>query len=137
MRMRTVIDLSITLFAALLQDQFPPCSSGRRRRFPATDIAACYLRRWEIETSYQELKQTMLGGPLTMRSQEPEGITQELWGALIAYNLVRLEMSKAAIEAKAQLTDLSFIRALHLIQHELLFAAATRAYSNITGKLKQ
>lgn len=108
-----------------------------RRRFQATDIAACYLRRWEIETSYRELKQTMLGGPLTLRSQDPAGITQEIWGALIAYNLVRLEMSKAAIEAKAQPTDLSFIRALHLIQYELLFAAATRAYGNIPGKLKR
>ena len=106
-----------------------------RRQFRASDIAACYLRRWEIETSYRELKQTMLGGPLTLRSQDPEGITQEIWGALIAYNLVRLEMSKAAIEAKAQPTDLSFIRALHYIQHDLLFAAATRAYGNIPGML--
>jgi hypothetical protein len=108
-----------------------------RQRFRAIDIAASYLRRWEIETSYRELKQTMLGGPLTLRSQDPDGITQEIWGALIAYNLVRLEMAKAAIEAKAQPTDLSFIRALHLIQYELLFAAATRAYGNIPGKLKR
>lgn len=108
-----------------------------RRRFQAIDIAASYLRRWEIETSYRELKQTLLGGPLTLRSQDPKGITQEIWGALIAYNLVRLEMAKAAIEAKAQPTDLSFIRALHLIQYELLFAAATRAYGNIPGKLKR
>jgi hypothetical protein len=106
-----------------------------RRRFRASDIAACYLRRWEIETSYRELKQTMLGGPLTLRSQDPEGITQEIWGALIAYNLVRLEMSKAAIEAKTLPTDLSFIRALHYIQHELLFAAATRAHGKIPGML--
>lgn len=107
------------------------------QRFRTMDIAACYLRRWEIETSYRELKQTMLGGPLTLRSQDPKGITQEIWGALIAYNLVRLEMAKAALEAKAQPTDLSFIRALHLIQYELLFAAATRAYGNIPGKLKR
>lgn len=108
-----------------------------RRRFRTNDIAACYLRRWEIETSYRELKQTMLGGPLTLRSQDPKGIEQEIWGALIAYNLVRLEMSKAAIEAKAQPTDLSFVRALHYIQHELLFAAATRAHGNIPGMLKR
>ena len=106
-----------------------------RRQFRACDIAACYLRRWEIETSYRELKQTMLGGPLTLRSQDPKGIHQEIWGALIAYNLVRLEMSKAALEAKALPTDLSFTRALHYIQHELLFAAATRAYGNIPGML--
>ena len=84
-----------------------------RRRFKAADVAACYRRRWEIETSYREVKQTMLGGPLTLRTQDPEGIIQEIWGALIAYNLVRLEMAMAATEAKAQPTDLSFIRALH------------------------
>jgi hypothetical protein len=107
------------------------------QRFRTLDIAATYQRRWEIETSYRELKQTMLGGPLTLRSQDPKSITQEIWGALIAYNLVRLEMAKAAIEAKAEPTDLSFIRALHLIQYELLFVAATRAYGNIPGKLKR
>ena len=108
-----------------------------RRRFKAADVAACYRRRWEIETSYREVKQTMLGGPLTLRTQDPEGIIQEIWGALIAYNLVRLEMAMAATEAKAQPTDLSFIRALHLIQQELLFASFTEAYGNIPGKLKR
>jgi len=108
-----------------------------QRKFRATDIAACYQRRWEIETSYRELKQSMLGGPLTLRTQDPQGIAQEIWGALIAYNLVRLEMAKAAVEAKAQPTDLSFIRALHLIQYELMFAAFTKAYGNIPGKLKR
>jgi hypothetical protein len=55
----------------------------------------------------------------------------------MAYNLVRLEMAKAAAEAKAQPTDLSFIRALHLIQQELMFASFTDAYGNIPGKLKR
>lgn len=105
------------------------------RRFKASDIAACYLRRWEVETSYRELKQTMLGGPMTLRSQDREGITQEIWGALIAYNLVRLEMARAALEANVQPTELSFIRALHYIQHQLLFAAMTKAVGNIPGML--
>jgi hypothetical protein len=105
------------------------------RTFKAADIAACYLRRWEVKTSYRELKQTMLGGPLTLRSQDPVDIAQEIWGALIAYNLVRLELAKAALEANAQPTDLSFIRALHYIQLELSFAALLQAPGNIPGKL--
>ncbi|KAF3462302.1 transposase [Ralstonia solanacearum] len=36
-----------------------------RRRFKPSDLAACYSRRWQIETSYQELKQSMLGMELT------------------------------------------------------------------------
>jgi hypothetical protein len=94
-----------------------------RRRFKAADLAECYRRRWEIETSYRELKQSMLGTALTLRSQQPSGIEQEVWGALIAYNLVRLEMAKAAIQAKVEPTDLSFLRALHILQSEMIWAA--------------
>ena len=94
-----------------------------RRRFRAADLAECYRRRWEIETSYRELKQSMLGSALTLRSQQPQGIEQEIWGALIAYNLVRLEMAKAAITAKVEPTDLSFLRALHILQSEMIWAA--------------
>lgn len=93
-----------------------------RRRFKAEALAECYRRRWEIETSYRELKQSMLGEALTLRSQQPQGIEQEIWGALIAYNLVRLEMSKAAIEARVEPTDLSFLRALHILQYEMIWA---------------
>ncbi|TVO63043.1 IS4 family transposase [Denitromonas ohlonensis] len=94
-----------------------------RRRFPAKALAECYRRRWEIETSYRELKHSMLGEALTLRSAQPAGIEQEIWGALIAYNLVRLEMAKAAIEARVEPTDLSFLRALHILQHEMIWAA--------------
>jgi hypothetical protein len=93
-----------------------------RRRFKVEDLAECYRRRWEIETSYRELKQSMLGDALTLRSQQPQGIAQEIWGALMAYNLVRLEMAKAAIQANVEPTDLSFLRALHILQNEMIWA---------------
>ena len=93
-----------------------------RRRFKAENLAACYRQRWEIETSYRELKQSMLGEALTLRSQQHEGIKREIWGALIAYNLVRLEMAKAAIQAKVEPSDLSFLRALHILQNEMIWA---------------
>jgi hypothetical protein len=70
--------------------------------------------RWRIETHYRELKQGLLGGELTLRSRTPQSINQELYGALIAYNLVRLEMAHAAAEAGCAPTDLSFTLALHL-----------------------
>ena len=44
-------------------------------------------------------------------------------------------MTKAATKAKALPTYLSFIRARHCIQQELLFAAATHAHGNIPGML--
>ncbi len=93
-----------------------------RQRFKPEALAECYRRRWEIETSYRELKQSLLGEALTLRSQQPAGIEQEIWGALIAYNLVRLEMAKAALQARVEPTDLSFLRALHILQHEMIWA---------------
>jgi hypothetical protein len=94
-----------------------------RRKFKAQELAECYRRRWEIETSYRELKRSMLGEALTLRSRSPEGVNQEIWGALIAYNMVRLEIARAAQEAGVAPTDLSFLRALHIVQHELIWAA--------------
>lgn len=45
----------------------------------------------------------MLGEALTLRSAQPAGIEQEIWGALIACNLVRLEMIRAAGMAPGKL----------------------------------
>lgn len=107
-----------------------------RRRFRAADLAACYEKRWGIETSYRELKQTMLGMALTLRSRTVDGVYQEIWGALTAYNLIRLEIAKAAIEAKCEPTQVSFIRAFHIIQFELHWAAAVRAYGKLPAYMK-
>lgn len=107
-----------------------------RRRYKPADIAACYERRWGIETSYRELKQTMLGTALTLRSKTVEGVYQEIWGTLIAYNLIRLEIAKAALTVKCEPTEVSFIRAFHLIQFELHWAAVSRSYGKLPASMK-
>ncbi len=111
-------------------------SLQERRRYKPADIANCYERRWGIETSYRELKQTMLGSALTLRSKTTEGVYQEIWGALIAYNLIRLEIAKAALTVKCEPTEVSFIRAFHLIQFELHWAAVTRSYGKLPASMK-
>lgn len=107
-----------------------------RRRYKPADIAACYERRWHIETSYRELKQTMLGSALTLRSKTVEGVYQEIWGTLTAYNLIRLEIAKAALVVKCEPTEVSFIRAFHLIQFELHWMAVTRSYGKLPASMK-
>ena len=107
------------------------------KRYTAKDIAACYSRRWQIETSYRELKQTMMGMALTLRSRTVQGSYQEIWGALTAYNLIRLEMAKAALEVKCEPTEISFIRAFHVIQYELRWAAVTRAQGKLPALLQR
>jgi hypothetical protein len=86
--------------------------------YPAHEIAHQYEERWRIETSYRELKQELLGSEMTLRSGTPQTVCQEVWGALLAYNLVRLEMAQLATEAEVRPTELSFTTALHYLRHQ-------------------
>jgi hypothetical protein len=103
----------------------------------AKDLITCYFRRWEIETSYRELKHAMLGSAHTLRSVTVEGVEQEIWGALIAYNLVRVEIARAAAEAKCEPISISFILALHTIQYECMVAAATQMQGKLPLGMKR
>lgn len=108
-----------------------------KKRFSAESIRKCYLRRWQIETSYREIKQTMMGMALSLRSQSVAATNQEIWGLLIAYNLVRLEMARTAEQAACEPSDISFVMALHAFQFEMLHAAALHAQGNLPGLLKR
>jgi hypothetical protein len=78
------------------------------RRFPARDIAAHYVQRWEIELGFREIKQGMLRKATTLRSKLPELVRQEVWGMLIAYNLLRHEIAQMADELHVPPQRLSF-----------------------------
>ena len=45
------------------------------------------------------MKTHLLDRQESIRSRTPQGVRQELWGIAIAYNLIRLEMERAAAEA--------------------------------------
>lgn len=108
-----------------------------RREYPAEKIRECYGRRWQIETSYREIKHTMLGMALSLRSHEVKTTRQEIWGILIAYNLVRLEMARAATVAKCAPTEISFILALHAYQYEMMSAKALQSLGNVPALIKR
>lgn len=95
------------------------------KAWPAKEVAQQYEQRWHIETSYRELKQEMLGEQLTLRSGCPATVRQEVWGALLAYNLVRLEMAEVAREEGVAPTDLSFTVALHYLRYEWRWLATS------------
>lgn len=65
-------------------------------RFPGDEIVDLYTYRWEIELGYREIKQTLLNSEYTLRSKRPDMVEQELWGLLLAYNLIRAAMTEAA-----------------------------------------
>ncbi|MCG7542803.1 IS4 family transposase [Pseudoalteromonas sp. MM17-2] len=70
-------------------------------KYPGADIAELYSHRWEIELGYREMKQYMFQNQLTLRSKTPELVTQELWGMLVAYNLLRFLMCQMAYNQKS------------------------------------
>ena len=108
-----------------------------RRRFTAEALRKCYRERWQIETSYREIKQTMMGMALSLRSHSVAATRQEIWGILIAYNLVRLEMARTAHQAKCAPNDVSFVFALGVFQLEMMHAASERAQGNIPRTIRR
>jgi hypothetical protein len=70
-----------------------------------------YHRRWEIETTFRELKvtQAMEGG---LRSRTPEGIAYEVAGHVLLYLLVRWLIVEAATKAGKDPLAVSFTGAL-------------------------
>lgn len=96
-------------------------------RYPASELVAMYHERWEIELGYDEIKTHMLARQETIRSKTPQGVRQEIWGIVIGYNLVRLEMERAAAEAKVEPNRISFVYALSLVCREWQRASAPRA----------
>jgi hypothetical protein len=93
-------------------------------KYPAAEIVALYHERWELELAYDEVKTHLLAREETIRSRTPDGVRQELWGIAIAYNLVRLEMERAAVDAGVEPNRISFVGALALVRNELLACSA-------------
>ena len=92
------------------------------KKYPRAEIIDMYHERWEIELGYGEIKTDMLNST-PLRSKSVDGIRQEIWGILIAYNLVRLEIARVADEAKVAPTRISFVMVYRMICDEWLWCA--------------
>jgi hypothetical protein len=107
------------------------------KTYPSDEVIALYHERWELEIGYDELKTDMLARQETIRSKSPRTVAQELWGLLLAYNLVRLEMQRIADDAKVEPTRISFITALRYIRDEWFWLEGTRTPGAIPRHLGQ
>ncbi len=85
---------------------------------PRSDVEVLYRMRWLAELDLRALKQTLQMDVL--RCQTPEMVRKEVWAHLLAYNLVRRVMARAAQEAK-------------LLPVQLSFKAAVQAVNAFTG----
>jgi hypothetical protein len=68
-----------------------------RQPGPATGFSLWRYYGWQIELDLRSLKQTLQMDIL--RGQSPEMVRKEIWIHLLAYNLLRGLMARAAAEA--------------------------------------
>lgn len=112
-------------------------------RFPADEIRALYHERWELELGFGELKTDMLERLETLRSKTPRSVAQEMWGLLLAYNLVRLEIQRVAAELNVSPLRISFVAALREVVEQWHFASIVSPgtiparLSTVTDRLRQ
>jgi hypothetical protein len=95
-------------------------------RFPRQELVLLYHERWELELGFDEQKTEMLDREEAIRSRSPKAVAQELWGLLIAYNLIRLEMERVADDAGVEPNRISFVVALRFIRDEWFWLEGTR-----------
>jgi hypothetical protein len=79
-------------------------------KYPAAEVAELYAQRWQIETNFRHLKQTLRMDVL--RCQTVEGVEKELAMYTVVYNLVRLVMLEAARRQEVPVERISFVDAV-------------------------
>jgi hypothetical protein len=78
-------------------------------RYPAAALAELYGQRWQIETNFRHLKQTLKMDVL--RCQSVAGVQKELAMYALVYNLIRCVMLEAAREQEIAVERISFVDA--------------------------
>ena len=94
------------------------------KRYPAADVAALYGQRWQIETNFRHLKQTLRMDVLHCKTVE--GVNKELTMYALVYNLVRLVMLAVAQRQGVSVQRISFIDAVRWLADAVHGAAALR-----------
>ena len=89
------------------------------KRAPATDLAALYHDRWEIETAFDELKTHLRGARIVLRSKTPDLVRQEFYGLLMAHFAIRGLMHEAALESGEDPDRLSFLHAVRVVRRKM------------------
>jgi hypothetical protein len=106
---------------------------------PAAEIVRLYHERWEIETSFYELKSTILGG-CVLRAHTPAGVDQEIYALLVTYQALRIAISDATLSRADLDPDRgSFTVALHTARDQLVLVAGvltdTTAIVDLIGEI--
>ena len=102
--------------------------------FSAQEVAQLYHERWEIELGFRDIKCSMQHNAITLRSKK---VYQELWGLLLAYNLIRREASQAAVEHDRAPSEISFKFAFQFIASQLIVMAGAVSPGHTPRRLRE
>lgn len=89
------------------------------KQAPARELAALYHERWEIETTFDELKTHLRGAQIVLRSKTPELVRQEFFGLLMAHFAIRGLMHEAALKAGEDPDRISFVHSTRVVQRRM------------------
>jgi hypothetical protein len=92
--------------------------------WPDARIAELYGHRWRVESCFDHLKTTMRMNVL--KCQSVEGVMKELAAYLLAYNLVRLAMLRAATRQGQSVWRISFVDACRWLAARMLGLAGVQ-----------
>ena len=90
----------------------------------AAELAALYHERWESEGAFAELKVSLPGERLMLRSRRADLAEQELFGLLLAHFALRRLMHEASRQAGCDPDTLSFLHTVRVVRRHLPFHAA-------------
>ena len=93
----------------------------------AQTLAQLYRERWTIETTLAEMKTTLKGSAIALRSKTPDLVRQEFYGLVIAHYAIRKLMQEASLGPKgnpsagqcAPPDSLSFKQAVNTVRRKL------------------
>jgi hypothetical protein len=94
---------------------------------PAAELAALYPRRWEFETTLDELKTHQRGPRVVLRSKNPLGVRQEAYGMVCTHYAIRALMAEVADHHGVGPERVSFTRSLHAARRSVRSGVGTNA----------
>lgn len=103
--------------------------------FPKKELVELYQQRWKVELDFRTIKTHM--GMEMLRCLTPQMVDKELAVHLLAYNLIRANLAKAAHIYNKKPRYLSFMAVVQLMRHivNLCISMTTKALGELLNPL--
>jgi len=103
---------ALTVREVLVDGQILVTTLVNHRNVRKGALDRLYAQRWNVELDLRNIKITL--GVEVLRCLTPRMVEKELWVHLLAYNLIRLLMAQAALDADVHPRQLSFKHTVQL-----------------------